>query len=136
MGIKVLFVLISYLITFVCIWAIYNFKPKKYSLIKSVFISAFFYSLSAIVDFALFLIIVIAFLPQGDYGTGIELLVAFINCIIFIPIYVILGRKTYRKFKDIYPQRTDIKAFKSLWKTVIVKAVFLIAATIWIVEVV
>ena len=118
-----------------CIINIIRFDPSKNTFKKSVLIIAINYSISPAFDFALFLMIVANFIPPGDYGTGLDLIVGFINLLIFIPLYTILGNKTYKKFKDFYPNRTDLRGCKSLWKSAIIKAIFATFATIWILEI-
>ena len=135
MLIKIMFIVISYSVSLTSIFAIANLKPQTDDIKRSSAKAIIFYLLSAIVDFILFLIAVICFIPIGEYGTGIELLVAIVNLLIFLPIYLHLGRITYKKFEALYPGRTDIKSLKSLWKTVIVKTMFLLTVTIWILEV-
>ena len=135
MYIKIILVIISYIISICCIISIIRFDPSNNTFKKSVFITAINYSISPALDFALFLIIVTNFIPPGDYGTGLELIVGFINLLIFIPLYTILGNKIYKKFKDFYPNRTDLRACKSLWEAAIIKAIFAIFATIWILEI-
>jgi hypothetical protein len=118
-----------------CIINIIKFDPSNNTFKKSLLITFINYSVSPALDFALFLIIVSNFIPPGDYGTGLDLIVGFINLLIFIPLYIILGNKTYKKFKDSYPDRTDLRACKSLWEAAIIKAIFAIFATVWIFEV-
>ena len=135
MFVKMFFVFASYLTSLYCILSIVKFDPSKYSLKKSVFITAFYYSLSPVVDFTLFLIIVINFIPVGEYGTGIELLIGLVNLIILIPLYIIVGNNTYKKFKILYPNRSDLRACKSLWKSIVPKTFFVVVTAIWMFEV-
>ena len=135
MLVKIMFIVISYSVSLTSIFAIANLKPQTDDIKRSSAKAIIFYLLSAIVDFILFLIVVICFIPIGEYGTGIELLVVIVNLAIFLPIYLHLGKITYKKFEVLCPNRTDIKSLKSLWKTVIVKTMFLLAVTIWILEV-
>ena len=135
MILNLLFVIISYLVTAICIFGILRFQPKANSLGKSVLIMTILYSLPAIVDIVMFFIILTVFIAPGEYGTGAELLAAVINLVVLIPIYKVVGNKTYKKFKDIYPGRKDLKVAKALWKLAIIKAIFIISAVIWIVEI-
>ena len=132
---KLLFIIASYLMTVICIFGILRFQPKANSLGKSVLIMTILYSLPAIVDIAMFFIILTTLIPSGEYGTGAEFIAAVINLAVLIPIYKVVGNKTYKKFKDVYPERKDLKAIKALWKLAIIKAIFIIPAVIWIVEI-
>ena len=93
------------------------------------------YSLSSLVDMAMFFIVLTSFIPPGEYGTGVEILAAVINLAVLIPIYKVVGNKTYKKFKDAYPERKDLKALKSLWEAAIIKAIFIMPIVVWIIEV-
>ena len=134
MYLKILFATISYLTTFICIFGIIKFNPSKRTFVKTILLLTVLYSLPAVVDVALFLIMVTTLIPPGDYGTGIELIVAIINLIVFIPTYLLLGNKMHKKFKALYPERKDLRALKHLWEAAIIKIVFVIPAVIWIVE--
>ena len=135
MILKLLFIIISYLVTAICIFGILRFQPKANLLGKSVLIMTILYSLPAIVDIVMFFIILTVFIAPGEYGTGAELFAAVINLVVLIPIYKVVGNKTYKKFKVIYPDRKDLKVAKALWKSAIIKAIFIISAVIWIVEI-
>ena len=135
MILKLLFIIISYLVTAFCIFGILRFQPKANLFGKSVLIMTILYSLPAIVDIVMFFIILTVFIAPGEYGTGAELLAAVINLVVLIPIYKVVGNKTYKKFKDVYPERKDLKAIKALWELAIIKAIFIIPAVVWIVEI-
>ena len=136
MYIKFLFVCISYLTSLYCILHLAKFDAKKYSFKKAILITTFYYSLTPIVDFTLLLIILKNFIPAGDYGSGLELITGCVNLIIFIPLYIALGNKMYKAFKQLYPDRNDLYALKYLWEAVVPKTFFVFVATIWIFEVV
>jgi len=135
MYLKLLFIFLSYITTMLCLFAIVKFNPTERSVRKHVLILFTLYSLPSIVDITLFFVMVTSLIPPGDYGTGIELIVAIVNLIIFLPAHIVIGNNTYKKFKNFYPERKDLRAIKSLWKAVIIKTIFILPMVIWVVEV-
>lgn len=135
MLIKFLFVGVSILVSLSCIIGLIKFEPEKHTFKRSILITAIYGWSTSVVDFILFLIIVTKCIPNGRYGTGVELITSSLTLAIFIPFYYVMGNNIYKKMRKIYPTRTDIKAYKSFWKTAIIKAIFVLVATLWIVEV-
>ena len=135
MILKLLFTILSYLMTTLCIFAILRFQPKTNDFRKSILVMTVLYSLPSLVDMAMFFIVLTSFIPPGEYGTGVEILAAVINLAVLIPIYKVAGNKTYKKFKDAYPERKDLKAIQSLWEAAIIKAIFIMPIVVWIIEV-
>ncbi len=113
MFLKILFVTLSYLTTFLCIFGIAKFNPNKHTLKKSILIMTTLYSLPAMVDVTLFFIIVISLIPLGDYGIGIAPGVAFLNLAVFIPTYIILETKITINLRHFIPSAKILRELSS-----------------------
>ena len=91
--------------------------------------------ISIIIDMLLFGMIVRA-IPQGEYGTGIEIIAVLLFWIIYIPYIIGRCKRMYQGIKA-YDNIDDIRDL--MWRTVpvsiIVKSLFILVETIWIIEI-
>lgn len=130
---KLLFLAVSIITGVLGIVKLNNLPSQQYSLKQNYWRIAIFSSLGAILDFAMFWIIV-GFIPPGDYGTGFELLAVFIVIILYSPPCIITSIRLKQRMKD-YNKEYDVTKTNALNCSIVFKVMFILVEVIWIVEV-
>ena len=91
--------------------------------------------ISILVDVILFWGVVLA-IPQGEYGTGIEILMVIILLLVYLPYTLIMCIRICRQMRE-YENIDDIKDF--MWRYIpvatLIKILFVLVETIWFIEV-
>ena len=127
------FVIISFVVGYMSIFKTNQFPKDKFSEKKNYYLIGIYSSMGAFVDLLLTLIISVR-IPYGEYGTGIEILVALIVLLIYgLP--CIISSINLKK-KMITKKMRSPHGINALICSVFFKFVFAFIITIFICEVV
>lgn len=130
---KLLFLVVSTLAGVLGIVKLNNLPRQQYSVRQNLWRIAIFSSLGAILDFVMFWIIV-ASIPPGDYGTGLEWIAVFTVIMLYAPACIITSIRLKQRMKD-YNTEYDVTRTNALNCSIIFKVMFILVEVIWIVEV-
>lgn len=133
MGFKVSFLIISLLTAVLGIVCVSNLPNDRLSRDGNYWRISIFSNLSSALDIVMFWIVV-SLMPDGEYGTGIEV-IAFCAVLLFYGIpCVVCSCKLKRKIKRMGDDVFKLNKINGLNVSVIIKAMFFLVETIWIVE--
>lgn len=107
---------------------------KKYSLSSNYWRIVIFSSLGCFYDIIMF-VVICRIIPEGEYGTGIEILAIIAVLLFYAPACVITSSLLKRRMKQFQDEKHNVGRMSALNCSIIFKVMFIFIATIWMVEV-
>lgn len=148
LSIKIIFLVISFGTTIVSIVNLKKLPDKRFSLEWNRRRMDVYETLSMIVDFILVIIVTRFFAHDTDYGTGIEVIMGLLVLVVLTPICIVTGLKYFRRKKEYCLDNKEMMELKGIYGigshygvdiyvifTVLLKAVFVMVGTVWLIEV-
>ncbi len=134
MFVKIICPLISIAISVLSVIDLNRIPYSKYSLRGNYWRIVFSSTVVCLIDIIM-TVIILHNIPDGEYGTGVEILAVIMILIIYAPICVITSIRLKKRMKKFNDEMHDVSQMNALNCSIFFKAVFVLFEVIWLLEV-